>query len=111
MQKMFKILNYLNYVFVAFPLIILIAEFGNEDMYSSVAIATICTVIFQLFAGIIWFAKEPLNKRLINYFTFIVLFAIIAAMRLRMSMYLLPMIAIYFSYILHFKAIKTKTIA
>ena len=108
---MFKILNYLNYIFVVFPLIILIAEFGNEDVYSSVAIATICTVIFQLFAGIIWFAKEPLNKRLINYFTFIVLFAIIAAMRFRVSIFLAPIIAIYFSYILHIKAVKTKTIA
>jgi len=108
---MLKILNYINYVLVAFPLIVIIAEFGNEDVYSSVAIATICTVIFQLFAGIIWFAKEPLNKRLINYFTFIILFAIIATMRFRLSIFSAPIIAIYFSYILKTKATKTKTIA
>jgi len=104
MQKMFKILNYLNYLFVAFPLVILIAEFQDKDVYSSVAIATIYTVIFQLFAGIIWFTKEPFNKRLINYFAFIVLLAMIAAMRFRLSIFLAPLLAIYFSYILKIKS-------
>lgn len=101
---MFKILNYLNYVFVAFPLIILIAEFGNEDVYSSIAIATICTGIFQLFVGIVWLISQPRNKSLLTYFAFIVLFAMFAAMRFRLSIILAPIIAIYFSYILYIKA-------
>ncbi|KGO87392.1 hypothetical protein Q765_06930 [Flavobacterium rivuli WB 3.3-2 = DSM 21788] len=105
---MFKILNYLNYLFVAFPLVILIAEFQDKDVYSSVAIAILCTVILQLFIGIVWFVSQPRNKSLVNYFAFIVLLAMVAAMRFRLSIILVPIIAIYFSYILYIKANEIK---
>lgn len=106
---MFKILNYLNCVFMAFPLLIFLMEMKDEDVFPSTIIAMGCTATLQLFTGIIWLSTEPRSKPLLNYFVFIVLLALVAVMRFKFSVVLLPATLIYFSYILHKKAYKQNT--